>query len=503
MKLALPVIGVRAATFTKSGKEMSPYARLRKLSLHLKGVTPTSAEYDALEAAMASGHLPDFFQTKTGEYLKTPEYIGKMMDRLDSLFRMMTDPSPPEGFLLSTPSGIPNSPTSQDLLYYEILSQNLSWDNLLTRKQYLLPDVVGGFTGGMVLPSSDDRSFLQMVLPDITAPLQPTTIGQITANRAVFADTDSRIAGAITTQRFFSRYSTTNVNKNRGRAAAVFRTFLCDDMKAVVASSAGDDQDLVNQAFPKPSLDNVHLGVADDDPHGSDPNCMACHYKLDPLGRTFLTSGSVLSDDTSPGALVYRRPNGQLVNVAGNGIGEVAAAIQAQPEYSQCQVMRFWNWFIQGDDPPTLDRFTELVKQFDGMKHLTNDYVAYLVNQPEFYRDPDQGPQNVTLTQVKNTLQRCTNCHSGVTPPANQNPMPSFVQLPIGSDTDHPKWIKAIIKDLDLAGSGENRVMPPPTSAWQPTDAELALIKEWIATGVRDESGKITIDPQITQGWLK
>ncbi len=492
-----PTFGLHTVAFTTSRGSLTPSARLRKLSVHLRGILPVESEYDALDQAIAAKTTDEFFSAKTSEYLKTPEYIGKMMTRLDQLLRMRTTSDLPEALFNPQSSAPPELVNAEDLLYYEILANNLSWDSLLTRKEYMMPDPYG-FTG-MVY----DKDYYQMVVPELLSPMEPGKLNQINYNRIKFSPTDPRIAGIITTGRFFSRYSTTNVNRNRGRASALFRTFLCDDMRAVVTPKPGEDGDLVNQAFPKPVPDANHASVLDDDPHGSDPNCMSCHYKLDPLGRGFLTSGSILSEDTSPGVLTYRRPTGELVSVPGNGLGELAEAIKLQPEYAQCQVMHFWNWFIQGDDPPTVERFAELVKQFDGLGHKTNDFVAFLVNQPEFYRDPNIAPENVTLVQVKNSLQRCTNCHAGVTPSMGKPPIPSFVSMPIGSDADHQKWVKDIVKVLDLAGSGENRTMPPATSAWQPSAEELGQIKKWIASGVRDESGKITIDPKITQGWLQ
>src|SRR5262249_39067975 len=131
-----------------------------------------------------------------------------------------------------------------------------------------------------------------------------------------FAENDARIAGAITPKGFFRRYSTTNLNRSRGRAAALFRIFLWVDLRAVVEPKPGEEEELLQKAFP-PGFPRGegHPSFFDEDQHGKDPACMACHYKLDPMGRTFFPIGTVLADMPGAGALVFKRADGSLVNI--------------------------------------------------------------------------------------------------------------------------------------------------------------------------------------------
>lgn len=466
--------------------------RLRKLSLHLRGVTPEATEYAARDAAEKAGKLKTFFEEKTKEYLASPSHVGKMMGRLDELFRLRTPDGLPET-RLTTPSESPimlpggETYNALDLLFEEMAKKNLSWDTLLTAREYNVP----------VPGSSRDARFYGVVAPEL--PQNDIPGAKHTLNPIRFAADDPRIAGAITTGRFFNRYVTTNLNRNRGRAAAVFRIFLCDDMRAAVEPKAGEEEELLLKAFPKPKPNGVHVAVTDvdEDKHTKDPACIACHYKLDPLGRTFLTSGVLLSDEASPGALVYRRADGTLVNVAARGLGDIAGAIVLQPEYARCQVSHFWRWFIRGDRPPSTARMEEMVKAFDAVGRRTNDFIAWLVEQPEFLATEDI--EGVTLVEAKPILGRCTTCHAGV--PAEK--IPSFVTFPIGTAEKHVGWVERIVKRLDLAHDGADKSMPPVSSAWQPSKEELALLKSWVAAGARDEAGKLTVPLEKAAEWLK
>lgn len=69
---------------------------------------------------------------------------------------------------------------------------------------------------------------------------------------------------------FWSNHPNSSTNYNRRRAAYVLKTFFCDDLTPVnleIAKHPGDDR------------------------HASDPSCMACHYKLDPLAGFFRPYG--------------------------------------------------------------------------------------------------------------------------------------------------------------------------------------------------------------------
>ena len=430
-----------------------------------------------------------------------------MIDRLDELFRVRTASGLPETRMTreEAESATPGSETlnAMDLIFENIARKNLSWDTILSEKSYTIP--VPGYSGLF----TTDASFFTPLVPALASIPLPSPIGLPSPTptsqqffTARFDKDDPRIAGAVTTARFFGRYSTTNLNRSRGRAAALFRIFLCDDMRASVEPKAEEEAELLQKAFPpEKHAFAVHRSPPqlDEDPHGADPACMACHYKLDPMGRTFFNVSVALSEEPSPGALVYRRDDASLVNLAARGTGDIAKALLAQPEYQRCQVTHFWKWFLRADVPPTTARFQEVAREFEKVGHRANDFIAYLVNQPEFYTDatPSSG---TSFLDVKPLLTRCTSCHSGLP----EHPVPSFASVPIGGDaTTHREQLRLISKKLDLAHDGKKRTMPPKNSAWQVTAEEIAKVKAWIADGARDEANAPTITAEEASAILR
>jgi hypothetical protein len=224
--------------------------------------------------------------------------------------------------------------------------------------------------------------------------------------------------------------------------------------------------------------------------HGSDPKCIGCHRKLDPLGQSFLAAGQGLSDEPSPGKLVYDNDEmGRHVSIEGRGLGDLARAITEQPEYSQCQVKRFWKWFI-GYDVPLLDeRLEALVGEFDKLGRRTNDFIAYLVNQPEL-SDSRRKFDMPSFFKVKPILNRCNSCHA-----QNAGAPPSFTKLPIGGDRESAKmWIEGIAEALDLSHDGEKKQMPPKAADWSLTKSDYANLRAWIADGAPSEKGERQIE---------
>ncbi len=466
--------------------ELTPELRLRKLSLHLKGQTPLTAEYRELRSALSAGTAATdlFFTQTTKRYLASPEHVGKTIDRLGDLFRLKGARGFPETRLTDSKPAhtLPGAETfnTLDLLFQRIAQENLSWDTLLLSKGYEIP----------LKGTADDLAFFRSVAPEL-----PT--GDEAKDPAIFkksfAHDDARLGGAVTTGRFFRRYNTTNLNRSRGRAAALFRIFLCDDMRALVEPKPGEDAELLKKAFPppKPLSDSrspgvsVHAKIFDEDVHGKDPACMSCHYKLDPMGRSFFPIGTILSDEPGPGRLVYKRSDGTLVDIPARGLGEIAYAITLQPEYERCQVSHFWRWFIRGDESPSAARLESLVKKFNEVGRRQNDFIAFLVNEPEFRAL--EGESSHPFLKVKPILDRCTQCHSGL-----EDKIPDFTVMPLGKD--HVHWLSRIVARLDLKHDGKTKTMPPKASAWQPSLDQLKMLKRWIVEQAPDEKGNATID---------
>jgi hypothetical protein len=501
----LLVICSSAAREAQSAEPLSPARELRKLSLHLRGVLPTAQEYEAL--SQASGDVRAFIAARKAEYLASPQHVSKMSERLDALFKVSLPSQPMEDFPdveLKGTSYLSGQDAQNDqlrvrnsmnALFRRMARENLSWDQLLLSKRYTqYPDP--NYSG------LNDTNFYG----ELTGtPYQGIPSGPYSYPSAggpgkelSFEAGDPRIAGALTTHRFVDRYKNSGINRNRRRAAAVFRIFLCDEMRPLVTPSPEDTQALLDKVFPSKEAMAmaVHSAKAAQGKHGSDPACMACHFKLDPMGRAFESIGSALLADPSPGQLVYLDESGQKVALPpAAGIGEIAEQLTRQRRYASCQVGHFWRWFIGKDVPLTSTRRDQLVAKFDELGRRTNDFVSWLVDQPEFRVPPAKDNPAAVYFQARDTLTSCNQCH--VSSAGKPNLPPDFTRFPIGGDAaSHSKWVSRIARSMNLKGAGEMADMPPNGADWTQGQRKLAVdqIRSWICAGSPDENGAPTVD---------
>lgn len=453
----------------KQGEPLSPFTFLRKVSLHIRGQVPTREEYDELTKAIEKNQQKEFLQRKIDRYLASNEHIDKMTFRLEELFALKVSGVSAFGPLKNM--GANNTRGQQPFfhdfplhnsmneMFRETISRNLSWDNLLTGKKY------------KVLPIKDQRdTFYQSDARFFSAQ----------EGDLEFSESDHRVSGVLTTSRFYGRFVNTALNKNRKRAAAIFRVALCDDMKAVVVDEKGNQNEVLDKVFPAQAGNSTPVDRTKDR-HGSDPACLKCHYKLDPMGLTFQGAGMVLAPLASPGALVYTDSRGQKVSQAAAGVGELGQLVTQQDDYVRCQVKHFWRWFVGEDKPLNEALLGELSTKFNEVRRKPNDFIAYLVNRPEFGFAEESGANGPLVAEVKNILQNCNGCHS-------LEGIPSFSDWPIGGEAKwHQKYLSGIRRSLSLDGSTRPRSMPPKESRWQPTPAQLTTLQQWYDLGAPNE----------------
>ena len=169
---------------------------------------------------------------------------------------------------------------------------------------------------------------------------------------------------------FYGIAENSSTNYNRRRAAYVLDRFFCDDLKPIQAA-----------------LPAAHAG----DQHASDPGCMACHYKLDPMAGFFKDRGAVgwdfgaqdqiFFDDLAaanradyveawaapPGSgrawnIGYIRSSTNLaLNSYGESLEDLGRIVQAAPEVKACLVRRAFEFFNGPDqlvDPGYLAALT-------------------------------------------------------------------------------------------------------------------------------------------------
>jgi hypothetical protein len=433
-----------------------------------------------------------FIQQRISAYLSSPEAEERMIFRLSELFQIRTPtistlaydklPANKRAYIDSQNLFFRDSMTD---IFARLSRDNLSWDYLLTGRDY---NAFAPYSYDSM--DITDYSFFSTLFPNLPENQEDRRANQNNSSESRpapiplhFDADDARASGVLTTPRFFSRYVTTNVNKNRRRAAAVFRIFLCDPMFPIIPPPPDRKGAILFNAFN----DQHHVGVSearlesmikmgDAQRHGSDQLCIACHYKLDPMGRTFQNIGLMLSPSPAPGKLTYAHvADGRKFEVPLRGIGDLGRAIVRQPEYVSCQIDWFWKEFIGSDVPLTPERKRELITKFENVGRRTNDFIRVLVTAPEFRMRP-QVSETISFAQVQPLLKRCDTCHNSV------GYIPAFSDGKMGGHE-----LLEMRRRLNLPDGSQDK-MPRDWMKWDVKD--LNIVKAWIEQGALDSAGR-------------
>lgn len=505
-KIILSFLILIAAVSSSQADTLKGAALLNKVSMALRGVPAPVAEQKAI-SQLSEAEQKSYLNTKIDEYQKSEMYSEKMTLRLTELFQLRVTPYS-SVYLKAVPAleleGFDrySKNNAATHLFSELTQNNLSWDTLLTGKSYS----ISSFVPSMFDPVNiiGDYSFFGKIadLPttgngDVLNVDDVAAESDLGDRRITFQENDLRIAGVLTTGKFFARYGTTGVNKNRRRAAAIFRIFLCDRMNAAIPQMAGIDDATYAMLFPGQQSVDMKMTETEikailnknDSIHGNKADCKSCHYKLDPVGKVFNNSGTILSMTPSPGALVFKNSQGAIVNKPVAGISELAQKITEEPDYVSCQVQHFWNWYIGEDKELTMTKRQELTEAFEKSGRKVNTFVKAMVLRSEFAEREEPNELKDSARKAKNFLVQCQACHQN----SDNYKGVDLAKWPL-KDADY--WVKNIAKSLDLDNMGKNRTMPPQEGGFIPTKAELQSIRKWIELGAPDESGKAQIAPK-------
>lgn len=479
-----------------------PATQLQKLSRALGGKNASVQDLKFIQNLKTDKEVQEYLRAKAQELILSQNFKTNFKFKIDELFKMQVIPNDFFGINYA-----------YDNLINSLIKENKSWDQLLLANEFTtkVPDLTISvdqefegsehkfyevLTGGQENVYNQFSSIVSQINTDTNATSRRDH-QKFIDKKYQFDDQDERIAGILSTKRFYNRYTNTALNKNRRRAAFVFDVFLCDPMVPVVPAINNENElKDIDFSVGKNLTEEQIKAHTKADPHGQQADCMACHEKLDPLGQVFSNSNYQLSPFATPGALFYRRSGLPPVSTPVVGIRSLAKSIVQQDEYVKCQTEHFWNWYIGEDVPLTDTRHEELVKYFNSVGRKPLDFILYLVSQPEFKKAPLPLTENQTLArQAAGILKTCHSCHK-----QNESELIDYWDMssfPFGKDLEtRESRVAEMKKQIDTKNNSSNPKMPPRSSLWRPTEQQYSILNKWLNAGAPDLNGQLQVNPE-------
>lgn len=305
---------------------LDPVLLARRTSLDLRGILPSEAELDAVEAD------PDALTGLRREWMGDPHFEDRLVQLLQERWYTRTD--------------------TFDITWYDY--------GLDEDQAYEFARAVGEEPLRLIARVvSEDQPWSEVVTADwtmtdaILAEHWPVETAGEGWQPATY--TDGRpAAGVLATNGLWWRYTTNTSNMNRGRSAAISRLLLCEDV------------------LSRP-VDVSFAGATITDPEAAartEPACLSCHASLDPVaaslfGFWWLNMYSTVEETR------YHPEREQLYEDLGvepgwygepiEGLSELGWAVAQDPRFYRCAVESFaegyWRRSPGVDDFDTIEAF--------------------------------------------------------------------------------------------------------------------------------------------------
>lgn len=258
--------------------------------------------------------------------------------------------------------------------------------------------------------ADDDRSWTEAVTGDWTmatetlAGIWPISYPADTTGWQEVTWTDARpAAGILSTNSFHWRYTSTESNANRGRAAAISRVFLCNDYTA--------------RAIPFDRSVDLSDAAAVADALQNNADCVSCHVSLDPLAANLFGFWYRFDEDPFERARYHHDREGLYADYLGGvapgyfgtpdtGLYALGRLIAADDRYPSCAVETVYGSVLQRP----LD-----VADTDALVRHRNAFVADGLRFRDLYRsiltDPAYGaapPHLLSADQLAATVEGVT-----------------------------------------------------------------------------------------------
>lgn len=330
---------------------------LRRLSLDLRGVLPSVAELDAVEAD------PGALVRYRDAWLDDPRLEARVADMLAEQWHTRVDE-----YLVKYEEyrALENDPSNEYPFERAVADEPLR----------LMAHVV-----------VNDRPWSEVVTADYT--MANALLASVwTLERedgegwTVARYTDGRpAAGVLATNGLWWRYYSTVSNVNRGRVAAIARLLTCTDYLSRPISLA-----------EAPALGDAE-GI--EEALRSNPYCQGCHSSLDPAASALF--GFWVANEYNIDEIDSYHPErermGELMmgsepawfGTPVSGLGEMGQAIAADPRFDRCAVQNFaqalWHREVELSD---FDRVESLRQGFVDQGLLVRPLLAAITDTPQY-----------------------------------------------------------------------------------------------------------------------
>ena len=304
---------------------LSPRQILARASIDLRGQRPTREELAAIDAR------PESLHAMIDDFIAGPKLGNLLMDLAARWLRSRIEFYP-----------IPNANEESD--------PNLSY-SVAEEPLRLFKYIV-----------DNDRSYAEFVMADYTLvderlasiwPIEGYDLAQGGWQKVFYSD--GRPAGGyLSTNAFYLRYLTDEVNHNRGRANAASRILLCDNY-LVRPIDFPRNIDLTDEEGIKTAI-------------RSNDGCVACHATLDPLASYFGPFSELEDTGRYDGDMLDAWTDTTQVGPAFNGrpgetVTDLVTEISADRRYARCITQRLYEALIDrpsgAEDQQVINQYTQ------------------------------------------------------------------------------------------------------------------------------------------------
>ena len=335
--------------------QMDPARALLRASIDLRGVRPTLAELDRVEAD------PDAYDALVAEFMADPRFEARMVDFWAEVFLTRTDGY----FFQASDFGRTDEPAFARAVGEEpirmaarVAAGGLPWTELVTA----------------------DWTMANPVLTDIW-PVEeigaPDSTGWFPA-----VYTDGRpAAGVLASNGMWWRYTSTDSNANRKRANQISRVLLCNDY---LLRPIQFDRDV-----------NLLDAEAVQDAISTDPGCVNCHNSLDPIAA-YLFGFWAYNQESWIESTTYHPARERLYDdylgvapawygAPGASLTELGHQIAGDPRFPDCAVEQVYTGFLRRDaDLADTDALTRHREAFLAADLSLQALIASVVTDPRY-----------------------------------------------------------------------------------------------------------------------